>query len=85
MSKCKKLSSVPFIAATALMLTACANSTVPSAPNKPPADLAQSCPALQPLTGTTGAQILPWALQTVHLYNDCKARHEALVQAMSAE
>ena len=60
------------------MLTACANSTTPSAV-KPPADLTQPCAKLQPLAGTTGADILPWAVQTVHLYKDCAARHDALV------
>ncbi|WP_195690094.1 MULTISPECIES: hypothetical protein [Neisseria] len=41
----------------------------------------QPCPPLQKLTGKTGAEILPWAVQTVHQYNDCKARHKALVEA----
>ena len=46
---------------------------------KPPADLTQPCPPLSPLAGTTGADILPWAVQTVYLYKDCAARHDALV------
>nr|DAI54309.1 MAG TPA: hypothetical protein [Caudoviricetes sp.]DAN61666.1 MAG TPA: hypothetical protein [Caudoviricetes sp.] len=38
----------------------------------------QPCPKLPKLEGGTGAEILPWSLQVVHLYNDCKARHKAL-------
>lgn len=61
---------------------ACTNLTVPSKANKIPADLVQPCPRLQELSGTTGKHILPWAVQTVHTYNDCKARHEALIRAV---
>lgn len=78
MCKCRKSSNALFTAAIALTLTACANSTTPSAA-KPPADLTQPCAKLQHLAGTTGADILPWAVQTVHLYKDCAARHDALV------
>nr|DAS48258.1 MAG TPA: hypothetical protein [Caudoviricetes sp.] len=38
----------------------------------------QPCPKLPKLEGGTGADILPWSLQVVSLYNDCKARHKAL-------
>ena len=48
---------------------------------KPPPDLAQPCPPLQPLAGGNGADVLPWALGVVHAYNDCRARHKALVAA----
>lgn len=66
----------------ALIQTACTSSTAPlPTASKPPADLAQPCPALQPLGGVTGAEVLPWALGVVHQYNDCKARHGALVKA----
>ncbi|WP_425451168.1 Rz1-like lysis system protein LysC [Kingella potus] len=78
MCKCRKPSNALFTILTASILTACANSTPPSQ-NKPPADLVQPCAKLQPLDGTTGADILPWALQTVHLYKDCAERHNALV------
>ena len=64
------------------MLTACANSTPPlPTATKPPPDLVQPCPALQPLGGGTGADVLPWALGVVYQYNDCRARHGALVRA----
>ena len=55
----------------AIILTACQSST-------PPADLVQPCPNLPKLEGGTGADILPWSLQVIGLYNDCKARHKAL-------
>lgn len=60
----------------------CTSLTVPLKTNKLPADLVQPCPQLQELTGTTGKVILPWALQTVSQYNDCKQRHEALIRAI---
>ena len=81
MCKCRKSSNALFTAAIALTLTACASSTPPSAV-KPPADLTQPCLPLSPLSGTTGADILPWAVQTVHLYKDCAARHDALARAV---
>lgn len=71
-----------FLCATILTACGCTNLIVPSKANKLPADLIQPCPQLQELTGTTGKHILPWAVQTVHTYNDCKARHEALVKAV---
>nr|DAY12560.1 MAG TPA: hypothetical protein [Caudoviricetes sp.] len=38
----------------------------------------QPCPKLPKLEGGTGAEVLPWSLQVIGLYNDCKARHKAL-------
>ena len=63
----------------AIILTACQSST-PPLPTviKPPADLVQPCPNLPKLEGGTGADVLPWSLQVIGLYNDCKARHKAL-------
>ena len=83
MSKLKKSLNALFIATSALILTACQSSTPPSQTAiKPPADLVQPCPKLPKLVGDTGADILPWSLQVVHLYNDCKARHKALSEAV---
>jgi len=48
---------------------------------EPPADLATPCPRLPELSGTTGKVMLPWALEVVHLYNDCAARHDGLIKA----
>lgn len=64
-----------------IFLTACTRVTVPYLAHEPPADLTQSCPALQPLAGMTGADMTRWIIETAHLYADCKARHEALVEA----
>lgn len=64
-----------------LTLTACTRITVPYLAHEPPADLTQPCPALQPLAGMTGADMTRWIIETAHLYADCKARHEALVEA----
>ncbi|WP_440590287.1 Rz1-like lysis system protein LysC [Neisseria polysaccharea] len=57
---------------------ACGNSTPPLTTIKPPADLVQPCPNLPHLEGNTGADVLPWSLQVIGLYKDCKARHRAL-------
>lgn len=63
----------------AIILTGCQSSTPPlPTAIKPPADLVQPCPKLPKLEGGTGADVLPWSLQVVSLYNDCKARHKAL-------
>ncbi|MGN7006710.1 Rz1-like lysis system protein LysC [Neisseria sp. P0008.S004] len=79
MCKFRSLLSVSFIAMCASMLTACQSSTPPlPTAIKPPADLVQPCPNLPKLEGGTGADVLPWSLQVIGLYNDCKARHKAL-------
>ena len=83
MLKCKKSLNALFIAMCVSILTACQSSTPPlPTAIKPPADLVQPCPNLPKLSGNTGAEILPWSLQVVHLYNDCKARHKALSEAV---
>lgn len=82
MLKYRKSSNSPFMLVIALMLTACSSSTRPlPMAIKPPADLSQPCPRLPELTGTSGADVLPWAVGVVHQYNDCRARHRALVEA----
>lgn len=67
---------------SASLLTACGNLTVPYKENKLPVQLTQPCSDLTLLDGTTGREILPWAVQTVYQYHDCKARHAALVNAV---
>nr|DAO08898.1 MAG TPA: hypothetical protein [Caudoviricetes sp.]DAQ42905.1 MAG TPA: hypothetical protein [Caudoviricetes sp.] len=79
MFKCLKLLKKLPIGIPVLILMGCQSSTPPlPTATKPPADLVQPCPKLPKLGGGTGAEILPWSLQVVHLYNDCKARHKAL-------
>ena len=79
MFKCKRLSKSLCFVTSVLILTAC-QSSMPPLPTaiKPPADLVQPCPNLPKLEGGTGADVLPWSLQVIGLYNDCKARHKAL-------
>lgn len=79
MYKSKRLLKSLFFVPFALILTAC-QSSMPPLPTatKPPADLVQPCPNLPKLEGGTGADVLPWSLQVIGLYNDCKARHKAL-------
>nr|WP_314592358.1 hypothetical protein [uncultured Neisseria sp.] len=45
----------------------------------------QPCPNLPKLEGGTGADVLPWSLQVIGLYNDCKARHKALARTLGAD
>ncbi|WP_141756605.1 hypothetical protein, partial [Neisseria sp. HMSC056A03] len=67
------------IVTSASILMGCQSSTPPlPTAIKPPADLVQPCPKLPKLDGGTGADVLPWSLQVIGLYNDCKARHKAL-------
>ena len=82
MWKFRKSSKSLFTIMCALMVTACNSSTKPSpTPIDIPANLAQECATLTPLPGVTGAEVLPWTLNLVHLYNDCRRRHRALADA----
>nr|DAP28440.1 MAG TPA: hypothetical protein [Caudoviricetes sp.] len=79
MYKYRNLLNVLCIVTSASILMGCQSSTQPSLTAiKPPADLVQPCPKLPKLEGGTGADVLPWSLQVIGLYNDCKARHKAL-------
>ncbi|HHP6995467.1 hypothetical protein [Acinetobacter baumannii] len=60
---------------------ACSNSTTLSKPVIP-ANLIQPCPNLNELAGTTGKDLIIWSVDTVAKYNDCKARHGALVKTL---
>ena len=83
MFKSKRLLKSLFSVTAVSMLTAC-QSSMPPLPTviKPPADLVQPCPNLPKLEGGTGADVLPWSLQVIGLYNDCKARHKALADTI---
>ncbi|WP_235898517.1 Rz1-like lysis system protein LysC [Acinetobacter baumannii] len=63
------------------MMTGCTKSTTLSKPVMP-ANLIQPCSNLNELTGTTGKDLMIWSVDTVAKYNDCKARHGALVKAL---
>ncbi|MEB5475555.1 hypothetical protein [Acinetobacter pollinis] len=45
-----------------------------------PSNLSQPCPDLQLLDANTGKAWLPWSIDTVQKYNDCKYRHDALIK-----
>ncbi|ENU4312544.1 hypothetical protein ACFH3E_001182, partial [Acinetobacter baumannii] len=73
--------SVLFISLAVLMMTGCSKSTILSKPVIP-ANLTQPCPNLNELAGTTGKDLMIWSVDTVAKYNDCKARHGALVKTL---
>ena len=47
-----------------------------------PANLLESCPDLQVLESGQGKAVMLWAVDTVAKYNDCKARHGAIMKAL---
>ena len=47
-----------------------------------PANLLESCPDLQKLESGQGKAVMLWSVDTVAKYNDCKARHGAIVKAL---
>ncbi|PZL92714.1 hypothetical protein DOL91_06005 [Acinetobacter baumannii] len=59
----------------------CTKSTTLSKPVIP-ANLIQPCPNLNEIEGTTGKDLMIWSVDTVAKYNDCKARHGAIVKAL---
>ena len=67
------------------MMMGCQRLIVPQVTNSLPADLMQPCPELRLLTGTTGQDIVLWSIDTANKYQDCKARHSALVDAVKIE
>lgn len=60
----------------------CQKSTVLSKPEIP-ANLLQPCSSLNQIKNTTGKYVLLWAVDTVAKYNECDARHAALVKALN--
>ncbi len=77
----QKMVERPFISLAVLMMTGCSNSMNSLKPVIP-ANLIQPCPNLNELAGTTGKDLMIWSVDTVAKYNDCKARHGALVKAL---
>ncbi|ELX9607066.1 hypothetical protein N0P26_000111 [Acinetobacter baumannii] len=47
-----------------------------------PANLIQPCQNLNEIESTTGKGLMIWSVDTVAKYNDCKARHGAIVKAL---
>ena len=46
------------------------------------ANLLEPCPDLQKLESGQGKAVMLWSVDTVAKYNDCKARHGAIVTAL---
>ena len=63
------------------MLMGCQKSTVLLKPVIP-ANLLQPCPILNKIDDGTGRVIMIWAVDTVAKYNECDAKHAALVGAL---
>lgn len=63
------------------MMMGCTRSMILSKPVIP-ANLIQPCSNLNELAGTTGKDLMIWSVDTVAKYNDCKARHIAIVKAL---
>ena len=64
------------------MMMGCQKSIVLSKPVMP-ANLLQPCPSLSGLEQGTGKAVLLWAVDTVAKYNECDAKHAALVKALN--
>ena len=47
-----------------------------------PANLMQTCTSLNRIEQGNGKDVLLWAVDTVAKYNECDARHAALVKAI---
>ena len=63
------------------MMMGCQKSTVLSKPAIP-ANLLQPCSSLNKIEDGTGKDVLLWAVDTVAKYNECDARHAALVKIL---
>ncbi|WP_308761584.1 hypothetical protein [Acinetobacter soli] len=65
----------------AITMTGCQNLTHSLKPTIP-ANLLQTCPDINELESGQGKAVLFWSVDTVAKYNECKARHGALVKAL---
>ena len=79
--KCKRSLSTLFISTIALTILGCSNST--HLLTVIPANLQEPCPDLQKLESGQGKAVMLWSVDTVAKYNDCKARHGAIVKALN--
>lgn len=48
-----------------------------------PANLLEACADLQQLESGQGKELMLWSVDTVAKYNECKARHGAIVKALN--
>lgn len=63
------------------MMMGCSNSTHLSP--VVPANLLESCAKLQQVESGQGKALMLWSIDTVAKYNDCKAKHAAIVKALN--
>ncbi len=47
-----------------------------------PANLLEPCPDLQILESGQGKVVMLWSIDTIAKYNECKARHGAIVKTL---
>jgi len=47
-----------------------------------PANLLEPCPVLNKIEDGKGKTVMIWAVNTVAKYNECDAKHAALVKAL---
>lgn len=65
----------------ALVLAGCQHRILLVDDNALAANITQPCPPLNKLSAGDGKAILKWGASTVNMYEDCRARHSALVEA----
>lgn len=65
----------------ALMLAGCQHRILLIDDTALAANITQACPPLSRLSSGDGKAVLKWGANTVNMYEDCRARHSALVEA----
>lgn len=65
----------------ALMLMGCQHRILLVDDTALAANITQPLPPLNKLSAGDGASVLRWATSTVNMYEDCRVRHSALVEA----
>ena len=79
--KCKRSLSALCISSIVLTILGCSNST--HLLTVIPANLMEPCPDLQKLESGQGRAVMLWSVDTVAKYNNCKAKHGAIVKALN--
>ena len=69
------------VSVVCMFTSGCASSTSRSPAPPIPANLASSCPNLEPIPGMTGRVITPWIARTVKQYQDCQDKVQGLQEA----
>lgn len=66
-----------------MMMVGCSSMNSSSQVKPIPSNLLQPCPDLQLLDANTGKAWLPWSIDTVKKYNDCKGKQNYLIKLVS--